>query len=219
MNTEVATRPKSFAPTTLPKRWSSPSSSPAAPSSRRSTAVSPGDILVCPQMGAELGLSPLSALQSISVINGKPSVSSDGAIALVQASGLLEEPRGRRRRRRARAVAATDRMIRRGRAHACISRSSRSPMRSGRGSAGRNVWKSYPDVMLVARARSACMRARVTSPGRARRRDTREEAVDYPPGVTSSCKDPKPHARLLPCGRAGERPGRAGRPRDRRDVL
>ncbi|HEY6967366.1 MAG TPA: hypothetical protein VI229_07860 [Burkholderiales bacterium] len=41
--------------------------------------------------GLEVGLSPVAALQSIAVINGMPSIYGDGGIALVQASGLLED--------------------------------------------------------------------------------------------------------------------------------
>jgi hypothetical protein len=43
--------------------------------------------------GLELGLTPIAALQSIAVINGSPSVWGDGALAIVQASGLLEDMR------------------------------------------------------------------------------------------------------------------------------
>ena len=50
-----------------------------------------GDIVVSMQMGAELGLSPMASLQSIAVINGRPSVYGDTALALVRASGELEE--------------------------------------------------------------------------------------------------------------------------------
>lgn len=42
----------------------------------------PADVMVCILMGYELGLQPLQALQSIAVINGKPSVYGDAAIAL-----------------------------------------------------------------------------------------------------------------------------------------
>ena len=38
----------------------------------------------------EVGLSPLSALQRIAVINGRPTIWGDGALALVKASGLCE---------------------------------------------------------------------------------------------------------------------------------
>jgi hypothetical protein len=43
--------------------------------------------------GLEVGLTPMAALQSICVINGRPSIWGDGALALVQASGQLEEIR------------------------------------------------------------------------------------------------------------------------------
>ncbi len=50
----------------------------------------PQDIMVAMQWGAEIGLAPLQALQNISVINGKPSVYGDAAMALVQASPVCE---------------------------------------------------------------------------------------------------------------------------------
>ena len=44
----------------------------------------PANVLVKWQYGAEIGLSPMLALQSISVINGRPCVWGDGLLALVQ---------------------------------------------------------------------------------------------------------------------------------------
>ena len=41
--------------------------------------------------GLELGLAPLQALQSIAIVNGMPSIYGDTALALVRASGLLED--------------------------------------------------------------------------------------------------------------------------------
>jgi hypothetical protein len=41
--------------------------------------------------GLEVGLTPMAALQSIAVINGMPTIFGDGMLALVRASGLLEE--------------------------------------------------------------------------------------------------------------------------------
>jgi len=49
-----------------------------------------GDILVAGQMGAELGVSWLQALQGICVINGNPSVWGDLALALVKAHPQFE---------------------------------------------------------------------------------------------------------------------------------
>lgn len=51
----------------------------------------PQDILVCVQWGYEMGLAPMQALQNIAVINGKPSVYGDTALALVQASPVCED--------------------------------------------------------------------------------------------------------------------------------
>jgi hypothetical protein len=50
----------------------------------------PENVLVAMQLGAEVGLSPFQALQSIAVINGKPAIYGDAGLAIVKASGLLE---------------------------------------------------------------------------------------------------------------------------------
>jgi hypothetical protein len=44
----------------------------------------PFDILLAMQMGAELGLKPMQAIQNISVINGRPSLWGDAALAVVK---------------------------------------------------------------------------------------------------------------------------------------
>jgi len=43
----------------------------------------PGSVLVAVQMGQEVGLQPMQALQNIAVINGRPSIWGDAALALV----------------------------------------------------------------------------------------------------------------------------------------
>lgn len=48
-------------------------------------AGKPGDVLVAMQMGAELGLSPMQALQNIAVINGRPSLWGDAMLAVCMA--------------------------------------------------------------------------------------------------------------------------------------
>lgn len=50
----------------------------------------PENVLVAMQLGAEVGLSPFQALQSIAVINGKPAIYGDAGLAIVRGSGLLE---------------------------------------------------------------------------------------------------------------------------------
>lgn len=51
----------------------------------------PEKICIALSMGAELGLKPLQALKSITVISGKPALSTEGAQSLVESSGLLEQ--------------------------------------------------------------------------------------------------------------------------------
>lgn len=50
----------------------------------------PENVMIAVQMGLEVGLAPMQAIQSIAVINGRPCVWGDAALALVQSSGLLE---------------------------------------------------------------------------------------------------------------------------------
>src|SRR5438094_2447904 len=45
----------------------------------------PGNVLIAVQMGAEVGLAPMQAIQSICVINGRPTLWGDGLLAVVQA--------------------------------------------------------------------------------------------------------------------------------------
>ena len=51
---------------------------------------SPEAVFVAMQIGAEIGLSPMASVQNIAVINGKPSIYGDAALAVVRASGQLE---------------------------------------------------------------------------------------------------------------------------------
>ncbi len=50
----------------------------------------PGNILVAVQWGMEIGLKPMQAMQNIAVINGRPSIWGDAAIALVRSSSVCE---------------------------------------------------------------------------------------------------------------------------------
>jgi hypothetical protein len=47
-------------------------------------------IFVAIQMGLEVGLTPMAALQNIAVINGRPSIWGDAQLAIVRRTGLLE---------------------------------------------------------------------------------------------------------------------------------
>jgi len=49
----------------------------------------PETVLIAMQQGAEIGLTPMQSLQSIAVINGRPGIYGDAALALVRGSGHL----------------------------------------------------------------------------------------------------------------------------------
>lgn len=57
------------------------SSSELAPKDYRGK---PGNVLIAMQLGAEIGLAPMQAIQNVAVINGRPSVWGDAMLALVQ---------------------------------------------------------------------------------------------------------------------------------------
>lgn len=111
------------------------------------------DVFVTIMAGMELGLAPMAALRSIHVVKGKPILSADGMVAVVQASGLCEyftcvESS---------AAIATYETKRRG---------APTPQRLSftveeakiAGIAGGDNWKKYPAAMLRARAKAALAR-------------------------------------------------------------
>lgn len=53
----------------------------------------PANCAVAIEMGMELGLRPMQALQNIAVVNGRPSIYGDAALALVKNSGLCQRHR------------------------------------------------------------------------------------------------------------------------------
>lgn len=111
----------------------------------------PGNVLVAIQMGAEVGLAPMQAVQSIAVINGRPSLWGDGLLALVQAHGecedVIETDDGE---------TATCVVKRRGRKDTVATFSMAEARNAGL--AGGNVWKSYPKRMRQMRARGFALR-------------------------------------------------------------
>ncbi len=51
----------------------------------------PGDVIIAVQMGAEIGLAPMAAIQNIAVINGKPGIYGDAGKAVLLAKGCIIE--------------------------------------------------------------------------------------------------------------------------------
>lgn len=50
----------------------------------------PANVFVAVEMGREIGLSPMHALQSIAVINGRPSVYGDALLAIIRSRDVVE---------------------------------------------------------------------------------------------------------------------------------
>lgn len=103
--------------------------------------------------GAEVGLAPFQALQSIAVIGNNPAIWGDGALALVQGSGLLvdmeETDDGNQ---------ATCRLVRKGRETAIVRSFSMEDAKKA-GLAGKaGPWTQYPQRMRQMRARAWAMR-------------------------------------------------------------
>lgn len=134
----------------------------------------PADILVAVQLGMELGLPPLQALQNISVINGRPCVWGDAALALVQSSGLLEDIQETDDGK-----TATCKVVRRGISPITRTFSMEDAQRAGL--AGKGPWTQYPARMRQMRARAFALRDGFADvlKGMA----VREEIEDYPTRV------------------------------------
>lgn len=136
----------------------------------------PGDVLVAMQMGAELGLAPMQALQNIAVINGRPSVYGDTLLAIVRARpdcvDVAEHMDGSGDKLRA--VCSVQR---RGCSPVVRSFSVSDAKRAQLwGKAG--PWAQYPERMLQMRARSfAC---RDAFPDALRGLRSAEECADIP---------------------------------------
>ncbi len=114
----------------------------------------PDDVLVAFQMGAELGLRPLQALQNIAVINGRPAVWGDAMLALVLSHPDcidVEEDFN------AETFTATCTVKRRGR-KPVIREFSEADAKRAKLWGKQGPWQEYPKRMAAMRARSWALR-------------------------------------------------------------
>ena len=133
---------------------------------------SPGNVLVAIQWGMELGLAPMQALQSIAVINGRPSLWGDAVIALCKSHPICEWIRESIEDDTA--VCAAQR---RGDPEPVERRFSLDDAKKA-GLLGKpGPWAQYPRRMLQMRARSWCLRD--AFPDLLRGMAVAEEVQDY----------------------------------------
>jgi hypothetical protein len=137
----------------------------------------PEDVLVAVQWGYEIGLAPMQALQNISVINGKPSVYGDAAMALVQASAVCEDIEEYFENEGTPNPIAVCVAKRKGRKQVIAKFSVEDAKRAGLWNK-QGPWSSYPKRMMQMRARGFALRD--AFPDVLKGLITAEEAHDYP---------------------------------------
>lgn len=137
----------------------------------------PGDVFIAMQLGAEVGLSPMAAIQNIAVINGRPSIWGDALLAIVRSHphclSVREWIEGSIEVGNAVAHCA---ITRKGQKEEIRTFSMAQARKAGLlNKAG--VWSQYPERMLQMRARSFC--ARDVFPDALRGLQCAEEVQDY----------------------------------------
>ena len=116
----------------------------------------PGNVLIAMQMGHELGLKPSQAIQNIAVVNGRPMVWGDAALALVignpECHGVREWMEGTIKD--GNAICYCE--VKRGKE--IITREFSVVQATKAQLMGKNVWAQYPERMLQMRARGYALR-------------------------------------------------------------
>ncbi len=115
----------------------------------------PGNVMIAIQMGQELGLKPLQAIQNIAVINGRPCLWGDALLAIVRASGTLEDFREDFDHDQQRATCSAKR---RGNPTPIVRTFSKAEAMLAGLWTKQGTWKSYPKRMLQLRARAFTLR-------------------------------------------------------------
>jgi hypothetical protein len=154
----------------------------------------PESCLLAIQHGSELGLSPMQSLQSIAVVNGRPAVYGDAALALVQSSpacGYVREyVEGE-----GDTLTAVCEVQRRGYPQPTVAKFSVADAKKAGLWGKTGPWSQYPGRMLGLRARGFALRNAFADALRGL--VTAEEAQDYP--TPEPVREPvvvrsKPHA-------------------------
>lgn len=135
-----------------------------------------GDIIAAITYGSEIGLSPMQALQSVAIINGKPAIYGDGLLAVCQShpawGGMAETLEGAGDARKAVCT-----VKRKGDSDATYSFSVADARKAGLWDKA-GPWKQYPDRMLQMRARGFALRDQFADALKGI--ISAEEARDYP---------------------------------------
>lgn len=154
----------------------------------------PEDCLLAMQHGAEIGLGPMQSVQSIAVINGRPAVWGDAAIALVMGSAVCEYVKESVAGDGDNMVATCETKRRGYPAPSVTQFSVADAKRAGLwGKSG--PWTQYPKRMLQLRARGFALRD--AFPDVLKGLVTAEEAQDYPADSVAPAAPQKPEQARL----------------------
>jgi hypothetical protein len=137
----------------------------------------PESCLLAIQHGSEVGLSPMQSLQSIAVINGRPTIWGDAALALVQACPVCEYVR-EYMEGEGDSLTAVCEAKRQGYPSPSVSRFSVADAKKAGLWGKSGPWTQYPSRMLQLRARGFALRNSFADALRGL--VTAEEAQDYP---------------------------------------
>lgn len=135
----------------------------------------PADVLIAVQMGAEVGISPIQALQNIAVINGRPCIWGDASLALVQSSTHYVSHR-EWEESTSEGLKAFCAITRRGSEEYVKSFSEAEAKKAGLWNKA-GPWTQYPSRMLQMRARSFALRDKFADVLKGL--SIREEVEDY----------------------------------------
>lgn len=137
--------------------------------------------------GAAVGLGPFAAVHAIAVIDGQPTIWGDGALALVERSGLIEDMREDYTVDDAEGLTAICTMRRRPWPTPITRRFSMAMAEEAGLTEKEGPWQTYPRRMLMMRARSWTLRDGFADVLRGL--SIREEVADYD-GVATALPDP-----------------------------
>lgn len=137
----------------------------------------PGDVLLAMQMGSEVGLSPMQSLQNIAVINSKPCLYGDGALAVILASPSYEYHKEWEEGSIKDGTLTAYCLVKRKKSEEYVKSFSMEDAKKANlwGKAG--PWSTYPNRMLQMRARAFAIRDQFADALRGI--NIREEVEDY----------------------------------------
>lgn len=142
-----------FVPTSLEEAWRLSTALAQSGMLPKAYGQDPNKVMVGILAGAEVGLTPFAALQSIAVIGNNPALWGDGMLALVEASGLMEDfeetDDGNE---------ATCRAVRKGRKTPIVRTFSMEDAKKAQLAGKAGPWSQYPQRMRQMRARSWALR-------------------------------------------------------------